>query len=212
MFDDIPSVLPIHFFDLTYEANYLQSRMGKLKLKKEYLLPSTSLYLDEEDSNEIYFAWNENGLFFQVKVPAEDIDISALEYRRGDSIELFIDTRNNKSIGYITKFSHHFVIYPKLVDRSYIKEVTRFKNDDMHKLADPKDFEISVDIEKKYYFIDLFIPSKCLYGFDPSRFNKLGFTYMINRRGKEPCHLSLSSREISIERNPYFWTNILLLK
>jgi hypothetical protein len=82
----------------------------------------------------------------------------------------------------------------------------------MHILASPNDFDVNVEIGKDSYFADIFIPSKCLYGFDPARFDKLGFTYRINRRGKDPLHFSMSSLELSVERNPYFWATVNLIK
>lgn len=212
MFEGIPSLLPLHFFDLVFEAKHFALSKRRCKLSKEYLLNSTGTYFAEKDSPDFYFAWNEKGLIIQVEILAENLEIFPSEFRRGDSIELFFDTRNLKSQGYISKFCHQFVIFPEIVDGFHAKEVTRFRNEDMHILASPNDFDVNVEVGKDFYFVDIFIPSKCLHGFDPSRFDKLGFTYRVNRRGKDPLHFSVSSIELSIERNPYFWATANLIK
>lgn len=211
MFEDIPAILPLHFFDISYRVAYLSSKKDEIR-KKKYLLPSTSKYLSEKERGEFYLGWNEKGISICAEIKAEEVELSFPEYRRGDCLELFFDTRNIKSSGYVTKFCHHFVVFPLPIDGHYIKEVTRFRNEDMHILASAEDFKISVKISKVSYLIDLFIPSKCLYGFDSTRFDKLGFTYRINVKNEEPSHFSLSSKELSIERNPFFWSTLTLVK
>lgn len=212
MFESLPSLLPLHFFELFFDAKYVSATKRRGKLGKEHLINPTGKYFDEEDSLEFFLGWNEKGIIVQAEIYSENIEIDPSEFRRGDSIELFFDTRNLKSQGYVSKFCHHFVVFPELADNFYIKEVTRFRNEDMHILASPNDFDVNVEIGKKSYFADIFIPSKCLYGFDPSRFDKLGFTYRVNRKGKDPIHFSLSSMELSVERNPYFWATVNLIK
>jgi hypothetical protein len=210
--DEIPAVLPLNFFDLSFELNYLKITHRKELKKKQFILPSTSDYLDENSSSTFSMAWNEEGILFQGEIFSDILEASSPEFRRGDCLELFFDTRNIKSQGYITKFCHQFVIFPEEVDGFFIREVTRFRNEDMHHLADPSSFDIKVEIKKRGYLIDLFIPSTCLYGFDPTRLDKLGFTYRVNKKGLPPNHFSLSSTEVPIERNPFFWATALLKK
>ena len=214
-FEELPSLFPLSFFDVAYDAKHFDFLKKKdQKLNKNYLLPSFSKYLDEEEFAKIFLGWNEEGILIQIYVKTKDIiEVSLNDFRKKDSIELFFDTRNIKTQGYITKFCHHFVVFPKKIDSTYIREVTRFRNEDMHNLASPEDFEIEVQIDKNLYFADVFIPSKCLYGYDPKRFDRMGFTYRINRTNKDPQHFSVSSREYkNFERNPCFWSHINLIK
>lgn len=212
MFESLPSLLPLHFFELYFDARYVSATKRRGKLGKEYLINPTGKYSDEDDCIELFLGWNEKGLIAQAKIFSANIEIDPSDFRKGDSLELFFDTRNLKSQGYVSKFSHHFVIFPELVDNFYLKEVTRFRNEDMHILASPADFDVNIEEGKDFYFADIFIPAKCLYGFDPSRFDKLGFTYRVNRRGKDPAYFSVSSLEIAVERNPYFWATVNLVK
>jgi hypothetical protein len=210
--EEIPTVVPADFFELMFELNYLKSSHRQKLKKKIFRLPETESYLDENADSRFYMAWNEEGIFFQGEIFSDTIEASSPEFRRGDSLELFFDTRNIKSQGYITKFCHQFVIFPEKVDGYFMKEVTRFRNEDMHNLADPSFFDINIEVKEGTYLIDLFIPSKCLYGFDSSRLDRLGFTYRVNKKGRPPEHFSLSSEEVQIERNPFFWSTALLTR
>lgn len=207
MFERLPALEPLHFFSVSLEGAYLKENMP---FQKKHLLPSTSKYFDEEEGAKVFFGFNEKGLRFQFQVFTEVKEVVYPDFRKGDSIEIFIDTRNVKSSGYITKFCHHFVLFPSKVDGFFIKEVSRFRNDDSHFLAESKDFQVEVDHQKKFYLIDIFIPSFSLHGYDISKFDKLGFTYRINITGKDPINFSLSPKEFVIERNPYFWSTLTL--
>ncbi len=205
MFERLPSLLPLHFFDLYFEAPYLKEEA----FHQRHLLPSTFSYFGEDEA-KVFFGWSEKGVSLRFTVFEEPKDVFFPDFRKGDSIELFFDTRNIKSLGYVTKFCHHFVLFPLKIDGFHIKEVTRFRNDDAHTLADEEEFIVKAAFTKKSYTIDLFIPSSSLHGYDPEKFNKLGFTYRINRLSKEPIHFSVSSKEFVIERHPFFWGNISL--
>jgi hypothetical protein len=206
MLEEFPFFLPLTFFEVSFDVKYFKGK----KLNRDFLLLSTSKYLDEEEFAKVYFGWNDKGLYFLFEVEGIVEKICYPDFRKGDSIELFIDTRNVKTFGYTTKFCHHFLIFPKKHEGHYAKEITRFREEDMHKIANPKDFEVGVSEGKKRYLLDLFIPSKCLHGYDPSKFDKLGFTYRINRNLKDPQHFSVSSKEYVIEREPAFFATALL--
>lgn len=206
MFERLPALEPIHFFDLTIDGFYLKD---KFLFQKKHLLPNP---FKEEDHPLVYFGFNENGIFFSFHVFSEVKEVFFPDFRKGDCIELFIDTRNLKSAGYVTKFCHHFVVFPMKIDDFYIQEVTRFRSDDTHVLSLAKDFEVQTEAKKDSYKINLFIPAFCLYGFDIEKFQRLGFTFRVNRMGKESQNFSLSPKEFVIERNPYFWSNLILKK
>jgi len=54
----------------------------------------------------------EDKLLFLFNVDQKFEQIDQLSPRKGDSIELFIDTRDSKKAGFITKFCHHFIFFP----------------------------------------------------------------------------------------------------
>jgi hypothetical protein len=56
----------------------------------------------------------------------------------------------------------------------------------------------------------IFIPSQALYGYDVKQFDRLGFTYRINRTGGKPQHFSVNSQDYQIEQQPSLWSSISL--
>ncbi|NGX53831.1 MAG: hypothetical protein K1000chlam4_00551 [Chlamydiae bacterium] len=62
------------------------------------------------------------------------------------------------------------------------------------------------------YTLQLFIPAVALHGYDPSQFDRLGFTYRINRYDDTPQHFSASSEDFSIEQYPSTWASLKLIK
>jgi len=219
MFEEIPPIFPLSFFDISFDVNFLNFKIFEdfdngnfLKIfKKKYLIPNMSKYLKEEKFADIYMGWNEEGIYFFVDVKKRLEEVFSKNYRRGDSIELFLDTRCLKS-NFITKYCHHFVLFAEKVDGYHVKEVTKFRGDDIHKIAKEEDFDIKVFLDKNSYSMKIFIPKRCLYGYDVKNFKKMGFTYRVNRYLKESQNFSASDLEFNFEKFPFLWGEANLIK
>ncbi len=207
LFDDIPSLSPVQFFGVTADCFYLR---GKLKMTKEYLLPSTADLLGENSFADLYMGWNMDkiAIICDVHVPFQKIGDT--DFLKGDSIELFFDTRDMKTKGTISRFCHHFVFFPALTQNFYGREITRFRSDDVHRLCHPEDLQVTPRIEKEGYSLSIEIPAHCLHGYDPLSFSRMGFTYRINRAGGPPQHFAVSSEEYTIEQHPATWGTLQL--
>jgi len=181
-------------------------------MEKSLLLPSTSDLLGEETFADVYTSWNVDRLSFFIssKVPFQGAGDG--DYRRGDSVELFIDTRDLKTKGVVSRFCHHFVFFPVQVQNFYGREITRFRGEDIHRLCHPEDLQASPDLDEDSYRLAIEIPSACLHGFDPLSFPRLGFTYRINRTDGPPQHFAVSSEEYAIEQHPATWGTLKLVK
>lgn len=210
MFEDVPSLCPVQFFGMSTDCLFLNK--GTLKADKRYILPSTDELMDEEAFAEGYAAWNFEKLtfLFDIQIPFQNVDET--DIRKGDSIELFIDTRDLKSRPTISKFCHHFVFYPTQIQGFFGREVTRFRGDDAHRLCHPEDLIVKPQIKTKSYSILIEIPSDCLCGFDPMSFPRIGFTYRINRTGGPAQHFAVSSQEYVIEHHPATWGTLKLVE
>lgn len=209
MFEDLPALSPVQFFGLTADCQFLR---GSLKPAKGYLLPSTNDLLDEESFTDVYAAWNFEKLCFHFEVHRAFQKVLEGDFRKGDSVELFIDTRDLKTKGVVTRFCHHFVFFPVEVQHFYGRELTRFRNEDTHRLCHPEDLQISPDLHDDGYSLSVEIPSHCLHGYDPLSFSRIGFTYRINRFEGAPQHFAVSSQEYNIEQHPATWGTLKLLK
>ena len=208
-FDDIPSLSPVQFFGVTADC---LSVTGKLKKDKDHLLPSTHEMLGEEPFAEVYAGWNMNKLVFHFEVFSPFEKIVENDFRKGDSIEIFIDTRDMKTKAAISKYCHHFVFFPAMSQNFYGREITRFRSDDMHPLCHPENLQVSVKTEKNSYWMSIEIPSDCLFGYDPLSFSKIGFTYKINRASGPSQHFAVTTDEYVIEQHPATWGTLKLLK
>jgi hypothetical protein len=210
MFEELPSLCPVQFFGISADCLFLGK--GALKADKRYLLSSTSDLLDEEVFADVYAAWNFEKMFFFVDVSVPFQSLGEGDIRKGDSVEFFIDTRDLKSKGTISRFCHHFVFYPAEIQGFHGREATRFRNEDVHRLCHPEDLNVTVKIKESSYALGIEIPVQCLIGFDPMSFPRLGFTYRINRTGAPPQHFAVSSEEFAIEQHPATWGTLKLIE
>lgn len=201
--DQISPLLPIDFFRITLDLLPYEEQ-----LKKKHLLPHFDDLLYEAPFATVMMGWDQKGLYFEIDV-RQIVDVCYFpNVRRGDSVELFIDTRDLKTASFTTRFCHHFVFLPKEVDGMMAAEVTHFRTEDRHELCDEKKLVVRLDYGKKNYTMKILIPAECLEGYDPSSFNRLGFAYRINRPGGDPQHLALSSDYLAIESEPSLWTSM----
>ncbi|MBS0626313.1 MAG: hypothetical protein JSS32_09710 [Verrucomicrobia bacterium] len=207
MFEDLPALMPIQFFGLACDCNFLK---GVLKDDRDFALPSTADCLDEESFADFYCSWNEEkiSILAEVHVPFQKIGES--DFRKGDSLEIFIDTRDLKSKAVITRFCHHFVFFPVEHQGHYGREISRFRNEDTHRLCSPEDLEVKADLKSNSYTLSIEIPAHCLLGYDPEAFPKIGFSYQLNRADGPPQHFAVSSHEYAIEQHPALWATLKL--
>jgi hypothetical protein len=210
MFEDLPSLCPVQFFGINADCQFLAK--GALKTDKQYLLPSASELLNEEAFADVYAAWNFDKIKFLIDVHVPFKHVGDGDIRAGDSVELFIDTRDLKSKGTISRFCHHFVFYPGEVQGFYGREITRFRNDDTHRLCHPEDLTVTPKIKNSSYSLEIEIPAHCLTGYDPMTFPRIGFTYQINRADGLPQHFAVSSEEYVIEQHPATWGTLKLIE
>ena len=201
MFEDLPSLCPATFFRLEGQLHHASEFIAKRGLKSPYLLPDTSELLSEDAFADVGLGWNEKALFCTVRVNKPFEESFFPDCVKGDSVELFIDTRNLRTAS-VTRFCHHFVFFPK----DPPQEITKFRLEDSRPLADPDDLILDVQFGKKHYLLDIVISCDALHGYDPLDNPKITFTYRINRYRGDPQHFNLSSHEYDIEKHPSLWT------
>lgn len=152
-------------------------------------LPSGGALLAEDRFADVEMGFSDEALLIEVSFKRP--------IKEGDAVELFVDTRDLKTSKTITKFCHHY----KCTLLGGV-ELTRFRGDDTHPLAE--DFSIEVRGKTLCILLDQ------LYGFDPKRFNRIGFTYQITREDGSPLHFFLSKITHNLFQNPHLWTTITL--
>jgi hypothetical protein len=196
MLEDLPRLSILPFFSMA-----ISCYEKKKKWDKKYQLPSNSSFFGEEEFAKVLFAWDPSSLFFQFTID------NPLETEE-DFVEIFIDTRDLKTKSFPTKFCHHFLFIPLKEAR----EVTKFRSEDAHVLCDPKDLVMNLEKASSGYSLDIQIPAHCLHGFDPEKFTRFGFSYIVHRSQKSSQHFVLSSEEFTVEQNPSFWCSVTMEK
>lgn len=215
MLEEILPLTPVHFFAFSVDCFYYKGKK-EVSLPKSHFLPDLSSFHNEKPFADVALGWSEKGIFATFNVKSPFSHSSFPDFQSGDAVELFFDTRDVKTSGFNTRFCHHFFFLPERVeiDEGIIQagEITRFRTEDKHELCDPSLLFISSVKEKKGYMLHLFIPIECLHGYDPFQFDRLGFTYRIQRAGGMPQFFSASSEDFSIEQHPSLWATLRLKK
>ena len=208
MFEPQPfSLNPVNFFALSCDCHQLAKRDLPPSFST-HALPSTHALTHEESFAKVAIGWHEEGIALQIQVNRAASRSAYPAIEQGDGVELFFDTRDVKTSGFNTRFCHHFFFLPESVEGVSKGEKTHFRTEDSHPLCDPQELECQVQVRKKDYIMKIFIPSHCLVGYDPKQFNRLGFTYRINRLGGEPQHFSVLSHEYQMDQQPSLWASL----
>lgn len=202
---------PIDFLALSADCFYQPLQSPEFLSARHQLAPTSALS-GEELFAQIAVGWNEEGLAFQVAIAKRFEKAFYPDVHRGDSVELFIDTRDMKRAGFNTRFCHHFFFFGEPVEDKLCGEITRFRTEDIHEWCNPKDLQLTTHLKQHRYELQIFIPGSCLHGYAPDQFDRLGFSYRINRFLGEPQHFSLVSSEYQIDQQPSLWSSLRLLR
>lgn len=216
--NQIPSLAPINFFQLSLECCRLPPEAKKGDLFKltdknfsKYQLPSTEELTGDSPFADVAVGWDPEGIEAYVTVSRPFVKACYPQVSAGDSVELFIDTRDIKTSGYNTRFCHHFFFFPEALEGRQAGELTRFRSEDSHELCDPTELKVKGKVKKESYSLQIFIPTLCLQGYDPEQYSRLGFTYRINHGGLSQ-HFSVVTAEYQLEQQPSLWSSLKLIK
>jgi hypothetical protein len=210
--EGLPALVPLEFFSIEGELHFSKSPPSSKLMRRRFMLPDTSEWLAEEHFADVAAAWNESGLFVDLFVNKPFEEAFYPRFSEGDAIELFVDTRDLKTAGFANRFCHHFLFLPQSVQGIQAQELTHFRTEETHPHCDPADLQTSVEFGKNGYTLQLQVPAPCLHGYDPSSFDRIGFTYRIHRYKGKPQHFSLSSQYFSLEQHPRFWATFKLVQ
>lgn len=211
MLEDLVPLNPIAFFAFQIEC----FSIGTKKWEKRHRLPDLTSFHNTQPFADIFLGWHKQGIEAEVIVKGSFNSPSFPNLAQGDSIEFFFDTRDVKTTGFTTKFCHHFFFLPDPLfnhdDSIQGGEMTRFRTEDRHELCESRLLKIESESGRKERKIKIFIPSECLHGYDPSQFDRLGFTYRINRVDGSRQNFSASDSDFAIESQPALWSSLKLI-
>lgn len=216
--DDFAPITPVNFFQISTDCNYLEGLQSatfpllNARNYRKYLLPDTSALCSEASFAQIAMGWNEEGLEFYAAINKPFQRAQYPEVERGDSVEIFIDTRDVKTSGFNTRFCHHFFFLAEAFEGHQAGEITHFRTEDTHPLCDSNDLRVKSQCKATSYTLNIFIPNQCLYGYDPGQFGRIGFTYRVNQFQGFSQHFSVVTDDYQIDQQPSLWGTIRLIK
>lgn len=208
MLEEIAPLQPVHFFSFSLDIPEFHGKFQELGSLSDF-------YGDGEDFAKVSIAWSEKGIFCKAVTMAPLIRSFFPDVTRGDSLELFIDTRNIKTSQLQTKFCHHFYFLPQSPEKAEVSlkgEISRFRGAESRPLADPDLIVLETTAKRASFEMAIFIPHDALYGYEPREYPRLGFAYRVNRSGGSPQYFSVSEDNFSIANNPMLWATLNMVK
>jgi hypothetical protein len=196
------------FFSKELDCHIVVEKKG---LTKTHLLPPLGALSGEEAFAKVSMGWSQMGLHFSIHVDQEaDMAVFYPDFRRGDSIELFIDTRQITGAKTTHRFCHHFFFLPERFEGRQAGECTRFRTEDSHPLCKEELLECTIRPTSQGYEATIFIPKEALVGYEPQKGGRLGFTYRINRPGGESQHFAMGGEHSRLDSMPGMWAVLRL--
>lgn len=214
------SLIPPQFlFRYTFPVVRLDRlpRRGKrlLKLPPECVLPDLSELSGSTPFAELRVAWNENGLGIGIAVSGKSQPVACHpdQVETSDGVRIWIDTRNTQSIHRASRFCHQFVLLPTVgqdgASPLVVPTPIARANEDAPRI-DAELIPIQSGLTAKGYWVDAWLPTAALNGYDPSRQPKLGFYYAVQDQELGLQTLSVGS-EFPFASDPSLWATLELV-
>jgi len=187
------------------------------ELGDEYRLPALGELDGDRAMADIRAAWSEAGLAFLVCVEGKRQPVWCREGKLEDSdgLQLWIDTRDARTIHRATRFCHRFVFLPAGSGRQFEQPVAdQLLVDRARENANPvRPGQLSVrsQVKPTGYSLWAFIPAAALTGYQPDDHPRLGFTYSIFDRELGDQTFSVSS-QLPFGSDPSLWGTLELVR
>jgi hypothetical protein len=180
--EDLPRAFGSDLLEVEWEIPFCKS-LKEVEGHKSSSLPSVEKYTLQEEFADVYMGVSKTEFFaiFDVQSPLEKTLYP--EFKKGDAIELIIDTNPSKMQSVTTRFVHHFVFLPLPYEGIFAKEITRFRGNETRGLVNDEELRSSVHQSKNHYKISISISLNALYGISGSLEKKkaLGIGYRVHR-------------------------------
>lgn len=195
LFEKLPPLPPTDFFAL------------EMKAKKRGVLPDTMTLLAEKNFAKVALEVGESGIGVSIDFDAPFSQAFYPDYKKGDAVEIFIDTRRGNS-SFMTLFCHHFLFLPKEVEGVQALECTVFRSDQRRPTSESSDLFIESRFKTHSYSLNLGIPKHALYGFDVEEVDKIAFSYCLYNKERGVQSFGILPEE---SKYPYLWPTITIL-
>lgn len=176
--------------------------------KKEFFFRGYEKFIEQNWFADVVIEQDDEGFyfFFDLQVPYQESLYP--NYKKGDAIELFLDTRKNLNSATTHRYAHHLLYLPQKVGELQWVELTRFRGHELRPFISTHLLEGKTEIGKEGYQVELFVPKKSLFGYQPAL--PLGFAYRIHRFKGKPQEFPFKNEQIPFDGVPACWTSLIV--
>jgi hypothetical protein len=187
-----------------------------LDLSSEFTIASLCGLDGQEEFAELRICWNTQGLGFQAtitgkKQPPEGDNTRP---RSSDGITIWIDTRDSRSSHRATRYCHqfHFLASGAGPDR----EDPCFVQSKIHRalqdapFCNPSEIMFRCTNEPSGYFMEAFLPSQALAGYDSEECPRLGVCIQVHDR-ELGDQIYDSTLDFPFSEDPSLWSQLILV-
>lgn len=199
----------------TKEAELSWQKVG-LNLEDKYILPQFNALEGKQPPVEVRMAWDESGLAmaFIVTGKKRPLDCRVPLTDSGDSVQLWLDTRDMRQVHRAARSCHQFAIFPTGGGRKLNEAVLLPVPIHLAK-ENPKNMEASYyftrsEINTKGYILECVFPAESLTDFRPDDYPTLGIAWEIQDRDLGDITLSAPS-PAPFQSDPAFWCTLNLV-
>jgi hypothetical protein len=156
----------------------------------------------------VYMAYDDSGLYVACEVKRKTTyKLNPLQPAAGDSLELFIDTRDVKEHR-ANRFCHRFYVLPGGSGKDGKQPIARQTSiEDAREQAPPcpeDSIETGLRRLKRSYQLEIKLPAAGLNGFAPREFSRVGFAYLLHDSQHGTQSWS-SISDMGVECDPSTW-------
>jgi hypothetical protein len=215
-----PLLAPTFLFRFAAPCRYAKdiSAANPGPLGEAYRLPCFA-ELDERNSfADIRLAWNEAGLAVNLKVDGKKQAPWCRDNKIEDSdgLQIWIDTRDTKTVHRAGRFCHRFAILPVGSGRNLDQPTVKLLAINRARESPREIHERQLVARSKRfaggYELEAFLPAEALTGYDPSEHPKLGFSYAVLDRELGTQTFTIGPEFSTVTEDPSLWGTLELVR
>ena len=196
------------------DAPVLDGNLGDWE--EGHRVPDLGAIEGREPFADFYMAWNDAGLYLALDVRgAAGLEVQPKRPLRGDSLQVWIDTRDVRDAHRAGRYCHHFFFMPIGGGRGGKQPVggqVRIRRARAQgRMCDPKQLGVASRVLKFGYRMEIHLPGEALTGFDPEENTRLGFTYLLKDR-KLGRQFWTAGDPLPVSYDPSLWGTVELVR
>ena len=187
------------------------------KWDARYLVPPLVELEDERPFADVYWAWNEQGMYVAFDVPGRSSPPTCdpTHWWKKDGVRICIDTRDARDNKRATRFCHFFYVLPRGGGAGGREPVVG-----LHRMSRAKESPPAVDVrlikvgvrtDRTGWSMGVAIPAACLNGWDPAEHARIGVFYKVKDTQLGVQHLTVND-ELGWNTDPSTWATGVLVR